>query len=250
MVRYIYSRRFIPTSYRAAILYVQIALKEGPPMKTPVTRELLKNHLTYSLWKYLLLIVVAVFGWNLIYTVTQYQVPEEKKIITGVYSYGFDTVANAYLEQVRADELPEMEEISAQYISPDEMYGDMILSTRIAARECDIYVLPRTQFQSYASQGVFMPLDTVLPELVTDLEAAGIHLNRGVRAVEETGEKHQFGIPCADLPGMAATLQCDVSDMYIAIFLYTGNDDNTIRFFDYFVRDMMNEPVAVELPAA
>lgn len=250
MVRYIYDSRFIPTSYSPAILYEKIALKEGPPMKTPVTRDVLKNHLTYSLWKYLLLAVVAIFGWNLIYTATQYQVPEEKKIILGAYAYGDGALANLYLEQVRAEVLPEMEQISAQFIMPDEMYGAMILSTRVAARECDIYLLPRDQFQSYASQGAFMPLDKVLPELVTDLEAAGIHLNRGVRAVEETGEKHQFGIPCADLPGMAATLQCDVSDMYIAIFLYTGNDDNTIRFFDYFVRDMLNEPVAVELPAA
>ena len=47
-------------------------------MKTPITQEKIKNHLTYASWKYALLIIVAIFGWNLIYSVTQSQPPEEK----------------------------------------------------------------------------------------------------------------------------------------------------------------------------
>ena len=31
-------------------------------MKTPITREKIKNHLTYASWKYALLIIVAIFG--------------------------------------------------------------------------------------------------------------------------------------------------------------------------------------------
>lgn len=218
-------------------------------MKTPITKAKIQNHFTYSLWKYALLAVLAIFGWNIIYSVTAYRPPEEKKVVMGVYSYGSDDNIAAYMEQVRLDLLPDMEEVSAQYIMPDETYGDMILTTRIAARDCDIYVLPRSQFQSYAAQGAYMALDEVLPDLIADLEAAGVSLSRGYRTNDETGEKHQYAIPCADLPGMTPMLQCDTSDMYIGVFFATGNDQNVLKFFDRFVRDMMVEPVVQEIPA-
>lgn len=215
-------------------------------MKTPLNKEKLQNHLTYSLWKYALLVVVAVFGWNIIYSVTEYQAPEEKKIILGVYGYANEASMNTYMENVRQELMPDMEEMLVNSLIPDEMYGDMILATRIAARDCDIYLLPRAQFQSYAAQGAFMPLEQVLPNLVADLEAADVTLSRGHRANDELGgEKHQYGIPCTDLPGVAPMFQIDASDMYLCIFMETGNNDNVVKFFDQFVRDMMVEPVAV-----
>lgn len=219
-------------------------------MKTPITREKIQHHLTYSSWKYILLIVAAVFGWNIIYSMTQYQPPEEKKIVMGIFSYGDEVNILPYTERIRTELMPDMEEISAQYIMPDEAYGDMILSARIAARECDIYVLPRTQFQNYAAQGGFMPLDEVLPDLIADLEAAGVSLSRGLRTNDELGEKHQYGIPLADLPGVMSMLMCDTRDMYICAFFDTGNDENVLKFLDQFVRDMLIEPVQNEIPAA
>lgn len=215
-------------------------------MKTPLNKEKIQNHITYSLWKYVLLSVIAVLGWNFIYSVTAYKAPEEKKIIFGVYAYNNETSMNAYMENIRQELMPDMEEMCVNSIMPDDTYGEMILSTRIAARDCDIYLLPRTQFQSYASQGAFMPLEEALPDLIADLEAAGVKLSRGYRASEELGgEKHQYAIPCADLPGVGSMLQIDASDMYLCIFLETGNNDNVIKFFDQFVRDMMVEPVTV-----
>ena len=216
-------------------------------MKTPLTKERLRTHFSYSLWKYALLAVLAIFGWNILYSVTQPQVPEEKKIIVGVYApYAAEENLNAYMENVRSELMPDMEEMLASIMMADDMYGDMILSTRIVARECDIYVLPRTQFQSYAAQGAFMPLEEVLPDLIADLETAGISLSRGNRVNNELGgEKHQYAIPCADLPGIMPLLQCDTRDMYLAIFADTGNDENVVKFFDQFVRDMMAEPVIV-----
>ena len=208
-------------------------------MKTPLTKEKIQNHFHYSLWKYALLAVIAVFGWNLIYTSTAPQTPEDKKVVLGIYAYGENQGIDAYMEQVRVDYMPDMLELTAQFIMPDQTYGDMILSTRFAARECDIYLLPKTQFQSYAAQGAFMPLEEALPDLVADLEAAGVSLSRGVRTVEETGEKHQFGIPCASMTSLQSTLLCDMSDMYLCVFFTTENDENVLKFTDYFVRDMM-----------
>lgn len=215
-------------------------------MKTPLTREKIQHHLTYSSWKYILLVVLAVFGWNIVYSATKYQPPEEKKVVMGIFAYGDEVNIAPYTERIRTEYMPDMEEITAQFIMPDETYGDMILTARIAARECDIYVLPRTQFQNYAAQGAFMPLEELLPDLIADLEAAGISLSRGLRTNDELGEKHQYGIPLTDLPGVMSMLMCDTRDMYIGVFFDTGNDENVLKFFDRFIRDMMIEPVASE----
>ncbi len=212
-------------------------------MKTPVTKKAIQDHLTYSWWKYALVVLISVMGWNIVYSVTAYRPPEEKKVILGIYSYGTEDHIKAYMEAVRTDMMPDMEEMIPMYIMPDQTYGDMILTTRIAARECDIYVLPRAQFQGYAAQGAFMPLDEVLPELVAELEAAGISISRGWRTNDETGEKHLYAIPCGGLPGIMPMLRCDTSDMYAGIFFDTGNDSNVIKFFDKFIRDMMVEPI-------
>ena len=208
-------------------------------MKTPITKEKIQNHLHYSSWKYILLAVVAIFGWNLIYTSTAPQIPEDKKVVMGIYAYGEQENIDGYMEQTRLTLLPEMLELSSQYITPDEMYGDMILSTRFAAHECDIYILPRAQFQSYAVQAAFMPLEEVLPDLVADLEAAGVSLSRGYRTAEETGEKHQYGIPCASMTALQSMLLCDMSDMYLGVLFETENNENVLKFTEYFIRDML-----------
>ena len=228
-------------------------------MKTPVTQKKIHDHFTYSWWKYALLIILSCMGWSIIYSMTAYRAPEEKKIVLGVYSYGSSANIDAYMEAVRVDSMPDMEEMNAMYIMPDDSYGEMILTTRIAARDCDIYVLPRTQFQNLAAQGGFMALDEVLPELVADLEATGASLSRGWRTSESTddesgetvSEKHFYGVPAAALPGISTMLQCDTSDMYVSVFFDTGNDENVLEFFDMFIRDMMEEPILLtDEPAA
>ena len=217
-------------------------------MKTPITKEKFQNHITYSSWKYLLLAVIAIFGWNLIYSATAPQTPEEKKVIMGIYAYGEEEGIRAYMEQTRLDLLPDMEDVSPSFIMPDETYGDMILSTRFAARECDIYILPRSQFQGYTSQAAFMPLEEALPDLVADLEEAGVSLSRGYRTNDETGEKHLYGIPCASMTALQSMLLCDVSDMYISVLFETENNENVLKFTEYFIRDMLAQS-GVELPA-
>ncbi len=214
-------------------------------MKTPLTKEALQHHFTYSWWKYLLLIAISIMGWSIIFAVTAYRAPEEKKIIVGVYTAASDANMQAYMDNVQAEHFPDMEEVDPMYILTDETYGAMILSTRVAARECDLYVLPRNDFQNYASQGGFMPIDVAFPALVADLEAAGVSLSRGWRTVEDTGEKHLYGIPCTDLPAASQLLGFDTGDTYISIFFETGNDENCMKFFEIFIRDLMKKPEEV-----
>lgn len=210
-------------------------------MKTPLTKKRLTDHFTYAWWKYALVLLLAFTGWNLIYSMTQPRVPEEKKIIVGMYGMGTSYYLDDYMLEVQREHLPEMEDVSPMDIMPDETYGDMVLTTRIIANECDIYILPTTQFQNWAGQGGCQPLDEVLPELVADLEEAGISLSRGRRQNSETGEKHLYGVPLRDLPSAQKLLFTDVTDLYLCVFHKTGNDENVLKFADILVRDMMDE---------
>lgn len=211
-------------------------------MQTPVTRKKLQDHFTYSWWKYGLLCILAFMGWSILYATTAYRSPQEKTIVLGVYSAGSETNAVTYMQQVQQIHLPDMEVVEPMYILPDQQYGDMILMTRVAGNDCDVYVLPTQQFQSWANQGACQPLDVVAPDLIAELEDGGISLSRGRRANGETGEKHIYGIPCRDLPGADHLLGMNTDDMYICVFHNTGNDENVLKFLGIFVRDLMNEP--------
>ncbi len=213
-------------------------------MKTPVTHERLQNHLTYSWWKYVLMMVLVIFFWSILFTTTRYRPPEEKKVIVGVYGAGNQTALDAYMEDVRQLLLPDMEEMNTQFIMSDETYGSSVLMTRMTARECDIYLLPKDLFQTYAQQGVFVALEETMPDLVSELESRGISLSRGWRTDSDTGEKHLCGIPCADLPYLYTFLYPTADSYYACIFRANGNEENVQAFFDYFIRDMLNEPPA------
>ena len=211
-------------------------------MRTPVTRKQLKDHFGYSWWKYVLLAVIVWMGWNITYSVTAYRPPQEKQVVLGVYSAGSDVNASDYMAQVQRIHMPDMEQMEAMYILPDQQYGDLILMTRVAGNDCDLYVLPTQQFHSWASQGACQPLEIVVPGLVTDLECSGISLSRGRRTHEDSGEKHLYGIPCRDLPGADQMLGFNADDYYICVFHNTGNDENVLKFLTIFVYDLMNEP--------
>lgn len=211
-------------------------------MKTPITRKKLQDHMNYAWWKYGLLVVLAWMGWSILYSVTAYRPPQEKQVILGVFCPASDVNASAYMAEVQRIHMPDMEQMEAMYILPDQQYGDMILMTRVAANDCDIYILPTAQFQSWANEGACQPLEVVAPGMVAELEAAGIGLSRGYRTSENTGERHLYGVPCRELPGIDNILNFNADDMYICVFHNTGNDANVLKFLGIFVHDLLNEP--------
>ena len=85
-------------------------IKEGLLMKTPLSMQKVRNYLTYSSWKYILLLLLAIFGWNLVFTMTRYRPPEEKKVVINMYVDGSQEALNTYMAGVNETLLPEMEE--------------------------------------------------------------------------------------------------------------------------------------------
>lgn len=209
-------------------------------MKTPITRQRLRNHLTYAWWKYALLIVAAIAGWNMFYTVTRYRAPENKKVIMNLYVFADQEGLDAYMAQVNATLMPEMEEMNTIYTLIDDSYGEMIFTAQVTVSEGDVYLLSRAHFQQYASTGVFRPLETD-EELMAMLEEAGISISQGWRVETESGEMHLYGIPCVSLPGLAAYV-ADPTDCFLAVLYNNQNDEPVMRFFNILIADMLKEP--------
>lgn len=216
-------------------------------MKTPINKDTIRQHFTYSWWKYVLLVILAVFGWNLIYTVTEYRPPMNKRIDFFVLGAGEETLLDQYMENVRTGEMSDMELMDSAFLLVDETYTPMQLTTYIAAGEGHLYMLPKDYFQNYASQGAFLPLENV-PGLVEKLEAAGVSLDRGWRTEADSGETHLYGIPMAQFPGFAA-YSYGYEDSYLSITVTNRNDENSYKFLQIFLEDMLEPPLELAVSA-
>lgn len=209
-------------------------------MDAKITKDRIRHHFAYSWWKYAALAIIAIFGWNLIYTATAYRAPKDKRLDVYFVSPAISTsAADALREQILAM-FPEAEDanvVSVVYTEEDSYYGTMQLSTYVGAGEGDIYILPRERFEAFAGGGAFVPLDEAVDS--SALRLRGIDAGRGVMADEETGETALYGIPAAELYGMMEKIGIDNRDLVICVMAYSQNKDRAIAFVDWFIEDML-----------
>ena len=206
-------------------------------MKTPINSGTLRQHLTYSWWKYLLIAVIAFGLVDLLYTVTAYHAPRDKTVGLYVYGYVNETELTPYLDNIRQTEMPDMEEVNGLALTIDDTYGPMQLMTYIAAGEGDVYLLPRENFLSLSSEGAFIPLEND-PELMEILK--DVDLQRGWRKNTETGENHLYGIPQDKLPGLIQYAYAQ--DGFLCVPLTGGNQENAMKFLRILCRNMLTAP--------
>ncbi len=212
-------------------------------IKTPLGPAKVKNHFVYGYWKYLILIVAAIAGWNLIYSSTEYRPPDEKRIDFYVASNTVDTDAlQAWLEETRVQAFPNMELLDVYTVmaGTEDPYAQMQLSTFIMAGEGDLYLLDRERFQSYASQGAMAPLEEYVENGAID--ATGIDLANGYVTVADTGERHLMGIPADSLYGLLTRFGIDCRNMVLGVMVRSGNQEDTVKFIDYLISNLQ-EPV-------
>lgn len=203
---------------------------------TKITKERIKHHFTYSWWKYVLLICVAAFGWNMIYTTTGYRAPKEKRLDITFVGY---SIPDDVVQLIRMDILakyPQVEDStvsSITYTADDNYYGNMQLTTYMGAGEGDIYFLPRERFDALAASDVFVPLDEYVASGAIDV--GDMDISRGI-VPGESGEKVLYGIPTDDLYGMM-DMGIDNRGLVACVMLYTKNEDVAIDWLNSWVQD-------------
>ena len=214
-------------------------------MKTPVNKKTIQQHLADSGWKYLLMAVLVVLGWTLIYDMTQYRSPEDKRVDVYVLSSTASQEAlDAFLKPIWEEVTPDVETVNG-FIIPitDESDITLKLGTYTAAWEGDIYVLTAQYYKMLAAQGAFLDLEALIAD--GQINADEIDLSSAyVAMIEEydqegrpiTAEQHLYGIPLDTLYGYMETLQLDNRGMYAAILIRNQNDEKVIPFFNAFIQ--------------
>ena len=203
--------------------------------KFPITKVRVQNHFHYFWWQYGLLLLVGIFGWNLLFTMTHYRPPEELKVEW--YYQGPSTTTTVDRGQKLLDELwpelfPEMEEVNFNLVGTDEMYGDMQLMVWMAAGQGDLYFLQKSSFTSYANGNTLLDLQPYVDDGTLNVE--GVDLRAGIATDPETGEKGLFGIPMDAFEGMW-DYDMKPTGALACVPLGSGNVENAMILLEYLL---------------
>lgn len=195
------------------------------------------DYLTYSWWKYLALVIVCVMGVDLLFTMTAYRTPEDKKL--EIY------VLNGYVDAQRLqdelwpkllEEYPEQEKMVVQNINilSNDMYSYMQFSTYVAAQQGDVCLMPVSEVEKLASEGAeyaFMELTPFIESGVID--PRGIDVTPGLFRSSE-GVEGLYAIPADSLYGLYA-LNNDPKDAMLCILDYNGNEEPAAATLDLMI---------------
>ncbi len=214
-------------------------------LRTPVTKKAVKNHFAYGWWKYALLILVSIFGWDLLYTTTAYRPPENKKIEFYATAPGATQERMDELMAVIWQEaLPDMEQVSAAILMGSEggtdVYGNMQLSVYIMAGEADVYMLSYSDFYNFGKQGAFLPLDEYVKSGA--LQRPQEDMSRYTLTIEEDESETPvlLGVPIWEYKGWL-DYGIDPSDKVLCVLYRSGNNDNAVKFIDYLMKNISKE---------
>lgn len=205
-------------------------------MKPEVTKESIRTHLIYSSWKYLLVIVGVIVFWNLIYTTTRYQPPDEKKIEW----YYQDVLANEeqinqWLEGIRQESFPDMELFEITSVGTDETYGDMQIMVWMAAAQGDLYQLNTTKFKELAESEAFINLQPYIDDQTLPVEGFKLYYTK-----DENGVRYPAGIYTDPLKGLEK-IGLNGEGKVMGILCTGGNTENTLRFMKLLMETMIPE---------
>ncbi|MDD3214349.1 MAG: hypothetical protein PHY64_11780 [Eubacteriales bacterium] len=205
-------------------------------LKMPVTKRKIQNHFQYGFWKYLILLVIALFGWNLIYTTTRYQSPPNLKVeFYAESSIPGEKDPQALADQIHQEIMPEMEEVTATTVTYDDTYGDMQLVVWVSAGQGDIYLLSDDRFDSMSENEAMMDLQPYVDSGALNVD--GLDLTGGYVKDSDTGKTVLLGIPADDLPGLA-DYGLLTTDADLCILANNGNDEYSVKFLNYLLTHM------------
>lgn len=194
-----------------------------------ITKKLIKHHWSYNWWKYLLLVFLCAAGVDVVFTMTAYRPPEEKKMEIYVLNGYCDTAAmQAELEPLFFEAHPEQEELTILNINltGGDMYAAMQFSTYAAAQQGDVCLLPRSEVQKLAAEGAenaFMDLAPYIESGAIDVQDIDLI---GGRMKNSEGKESIYAIPADSLYGLLA-FGNDPADGMLCVMGYNGNEETS-----------------------
>lgn len=204
--------------------------------KPKLSMKEIRHHFNYLGWLYIFVPVIMIFGWSLIYAVTEYT-PEESKVLSfymvGQYS---DYDAVEALKNEIAPEFPEMEEFDFLSITVENVYDAanwQRFFTYVYAQQGDVMIIDKEIFDVLITDGLFMPLDDLIS--ATDVGDIDLTLTTGV--TEEDPTPRIYGIPADELYGFLEHELYDMRRSVLVVMVYSGNPQENIRLIEWFLEN-------------
>lgn len=218
-----------------------------------ITKKWLKNHWTYSWWKYVLLVFLCAVGVDLAMTMTAYRPPEEKKMEVYILNDFCNTEAmREELEPLFFAAHLEQEELTILNINlgAGDPYAPMQFSTYVAAQQGDVFLMPEAEVRKLAAEGadaVFMELTPYLESGVID--AQDIDLSAGMMR-DSAGQTGLYAIPADSLYGLLPYGN-DPTGSMLCIMGYNGNEETSAAMLNLLIeRYRVEKPEGYDEPSA
>lgn len=200
-------------------------------MENKITKAWIRNHFQYSWWKYLAALIISTFGINLVFSMTAYRPPEEKKLEIYLCSgYADAQMMQEAIWPKILEVCPDQEELTVLNIdiSTDDYYTQMQFTTYLGAQQGDILLLKKDKMAQLSQEGA----DYAFLELTPYIESGALDVGEldmsGMVFKSEMGEEGVYGIPADALYGL---LDYGIIpyDTVLCVTGYNGNEENVIR---------------------
>lgn len=242
------NQRKYEVEYSICAWYHNMTTRMGGPnmAQKRITKKWLKNHWHYNWWKYMLLACVCVLGVNVLFTMTAYRSPEEKKIELYVCNgYVDQHVLHEQVSELFFARFPEQEELTVMNINlaANDMYVQMQFTTYLAAQQGDVLLIPESQVYQLAESGAdnaFLELTPYIENGTIDPAALGV---QPLAMKDSHGEEGIYAIPADSLYGLFE-LGNAPENSYLCLTGFGGNEDTAAA-----VIPMLFELYQTEKPA-
>ena len=203
-----------------------------------ITKERVKNHFFYGWWKYVLAVVLCVFGIDMIFAMTAYRPPEDKK------TEWF--VLNGYMDAERMEQdffpviqsvCPEQEALTVMSINlnSEDPYTRMQFTTYTAAGQGDMALMPANEWRRLSQEDV----TDVFVDLTPYIQSGVIDVS-GLDLTAYSRDGGIYGIPADGLGGLNAYGN-DPRGSCLCIMAYSGNQDTAAAAIGRMLREFEGE---------
>lgn len=194
-----------------------------------LTKKKLKNHFAYNWWKYALSAAVSVMLVSVVFAVTEYRPPAEKKVEMYVLNSYMDTETfqQDFWPELQARK-PEQEALTVLNINltdSSNIYAPMQFSTYVAAQQGDLFLISRDEMLKITSDGAQDALVELTDYLKSGvIDADGIDLAKGTLDRGD-GTTAVYAIPADTLTGLSQYGNNPANSL-LCIPMYTKNADS------------------------
>lgn len=145
-------------------------------MDIKITKKRLNDHLSYDWWKYIAILLVCIFFWSLVFTVSAPRLAMSKKLEIFFITNNFRTDKSEDLRNGLKETLnSEFIEIQLNNYVPDDSTTSQVLTARLSINEGDLYAFPfadstvdeeqgysNNMFGNYVDYGIFADFETLI----------------------------------------------------------------------------------------